>query len=98
MRRGSQGTMPGCSCPEAFVEVWDLFQAGDEAAAAQAFYRSILPINRMEGLGWGAFFHVHKEILRRRGIIHTAKVRDPVVELDAMTRQELDALINRLYG
>jgi 4-hydroxy-tetrahydrodipicolinate synthase len=98
MRRGSQGTMPGCSCPEAFVEVWHAFQAGDEAAAVTAFYRAILPINRMEGLGWGAFFHVHKEILRRRGAIRTANVRDPAVPLDAMTRQELDALIEALYG
>jgi 4-hydroxy-tetrahydrodipicolinate synthase len=98
MRRGSQGTMPGCSCPEAFVKVWNLFQDGDEAAALKTFYQTILPINRMESLGWGAFFHVHKEILRRRGVIRTAKVRDPVVALDEMTRRDLDALIDALYG
>jgi 4-hydroxy-tetrahydrodipicolinate synthase len=27
MRRGSQGTMPFCSQPEAFVEVWNRYQA-----------------------------------------------------------------------
>ncbi|MGC9348131.1 MAG: dihydrodipicolinate synthase family protein [Anaerolineae bacterium] len=98
LRRGSRGTMPGCSCPEAFVAVWDAFQAGDEARAVEIFYRRIVPINRLEGLGWGAFYHVHKEILRSRGAIATAKVRDPVVPLDEPTRQDLSALIETLYG
>jgi 4-hydroxy-tetrahydrodipicolinate synthase len=78
--------------------VWDAFQSGDEARAVEIFYRRILPINRLEGLGWGAFYHVHKEILRRRGAIETAKVSDPSVPLDEATQQELDELIERLYG
>jgi 4-hydroxy-tetrahydrodipicolinate synthase len=97
MRRGSVGTMPSCSHPEAFVEVWNRFQAGDELGAREAFYRRILPINRISGQGWGAFYHVHKEILRQRGVIRTAVVRGPVAPLDEMTRRELQAVIDELY-
>ena len=97
MRRGSAGTMPSCSHPEAFVEVWNRFQAGDERAAREAFYRRILPINRISGQGWGAFYHVHKEILRQRGVIRTAVVRGPVAPLDDLTRSELQAVIDELY-
>ena len=97
MRRGSVGTMPSCSHPEAFVEVWNRFQAGDEQGAREAFYRRILPINRISGQGWGAFYHVHKEVLRQRGVIRTAVVRGPVAPLDDMTRDELQAVIDELY-
>ncbi len=98
MRRGSQGTMPGCSTPAAFVAVWDLFQQGDDPGAQRIFYDRILPVNRLCSQGWGAFFHVHKRILQKRGVIRCAKVRDPVVPLDGWTERELDALVERLFS
>jgi dihydrodipicolinate synthase/N-acetylneuraminate lyase len=98
MRRGSVGTMPGCSHPEAFVQVWELFQGGDEAGAREAFYQRILPINRISAHGWGAFYYVHKEILRQRGAIRTAIVRGPIAPLDEQTKAELQAVIDELYG
>lgn len=98
-RRGSSGTMPGCSQPEVFVEVWNLLRAGDRAAARTLFDRAILPVNRLTGLGWGAFYQVHKEILRRRGIIRTAIVRQPAgTPLDTVAVQELQETVDRLYG
>jgi dihydrodipicolinate synthase/N-acetylneuraminate lyase len=97
MRRGSVGTMPGCSHPEAFVSLWDAFQGGDEQGAWDVFYRRILPINRISAQGWGAFYHVHKEILRQRGAIRTAIVRGPIAPLDETTRRDLQGVIDRLY-
>jgi 4-hydroxy-tetrahydrodipicolinate synthase len=97
MRRGSQGTMPFPSQPEAFVQVWDLFQRGEEAAAYEVFNRTILPLNRLADAGAGIFYTVHKELLRRRGAIRTAKVRNPAPPLDDLTRRELDQLIHDLY-
>jgi 4-hydroxy-tetrahydrodipicolinate synthase len=97
LARGSQGTMPGCSNPEAFVEVWDRYQRGDVAGAYETFYRRILPINRVAAQGWGAFYHVHKEILRQRGAIRCATVRGPVAPLDAATRRDLQTVIDALY-
>jgi 4-hydroxy-tetrahydrodipicolinate synthase len=98
MRRGSVGTMPFCSQPEAFVEVWNRFQAGDERSARAAFDRYIAPINRISAQATGAYYHVNKELLRQRGVIRTALVRRPSgPPLDAMTRRELQAVIDELY-
>ena len=97
MRRGSVGTMPGCSQPEAFVEVWDLFQSGDEHAAREVFDRKITPVNRVAGQGMDAFYHIHKEILRQRGVIRTAVVRSPTSPVDELTRRELQQVIDDLY-
>jgi len=98
MRRGSVGTMPGCSQPEAFVEAWDAFQRSDERAAREAFYRWILPVNRLANQAPGAFYNVHKEVLRQRGVIRTRKVRGPLGPLDEMTQRELQEVIDELYG
>lgn len=98
LRRGSQGTMPSCSQPEAFVEVWNRCHAGDERGAREVFDRTIAPVNRIANLGWHAFYHANKEILRRRGILRTAHVRGPIAALDEMTARELRELIDELYG
>ncbi len=99
MRRGSLGTMPYCSQPEAFVEVWRRFREGDETGARAVFDRVIAPINRIAAEAPGAHYHVHKELLRRRGVIKTAVVRRPAgPPLDEPTRRELDAAISELYG
>lgn len=97
MRLGAVGTMPSCSQPEAFVEVWNLFQSGNEPAARETFDRAIAPVNRLSSQAPAAFYHVHKEILRQRGVIRTAKVRGPVPPLEERIRRELQAVIDRLY-
>jgi dihydrodipicolinate synthase/N-acetylneuraminate lyase len=98
LRHGSQGTMPSCSQPEAFVEVWNCFQRGDEPGARAVFDRKIAPVNRIALRGWGALFHANKEILRQRGVIRSAKVRGPMEPLDEPTARELQAVIDELYG
>jgi 4-hydroxy-tetrahydrodipicolinate synthase len=97
MRRGSMGTMPFCSQPEAFVQVWKLVQSGDEETARTVFDQVIAPMNRIASQGAGIFYHVHKELLRRRGIIATAKVRSPAPSIDELTQRELQDLIRELY-
>jgi len=96
LRRGSVGTMPFCTQPEAFVGVWNLMQNGDEEAARELFNRTILPVNRIAGQGVGLFYAVHKEILRQRGVIRTATVRGPAPALDELTRRELQRVIDEL--
>lgn len=98
LRRGSQGTMPGCSNPEAFVDLWEKYRIGNEAGAIEVFYRKIEPINRVAEQGWGAFHGVHKEILRQRGAIQTSIVRGPVRPLDAKLLLDLQLVFDELYG
>jgi len=97
MRRGSQGTMPFCSQPEAFVAVWDAYHAGDEARAREVFDRIIAPVNRIAAQGNGIFYHVHKELLRHRGILATNIVRSPSPPVEPLTQRELQALLEEIY-
>lgn len=97
MRRGSVGTMPFCSQPEAFVGIWNAYQAGDERAAREIFDRTITPISRLAAQGVGIFYHVHKELLRHRGIIRTATVRSPAPAVDALTQRELQQVLDEMY-
>lgn len=97
MRRGSQGTMPFCSQPEAFVAVWNQVQAGDERAARHTFDRLIAPVNHLAAQGNGIFYHVHKTLLQYRGVIATPVVRSPAPSIDPLTERELHALLDELY-
>ena len=98
LNRGSRGTMPGCGQPEAFVEVWNLYQQNRQQAARDAFTRQILPVNRFRAMTAAPFHAVDKEVLRFRGIIRSSYVRQPTVEMDERTRQELRETLEGLYG
>ncbi len=97
LRRGSVGTMPFCTQPEAFVAIWDLCQAGDEAAAFDRFYKELVPISRLAGQSNGLFYAVHKALLVHRGIIRTATVRSPAPPVDPLIQRELQQLLDALY-
>jgi 4-hydroxy-tetrahydrodipicolinate synthase len=94
LRRGSRGTMPFCSQPEAFVGVWRLYRDGDERGARALFDRAIMPVNRLAVQGGDIFYHLHKQLLVRRGIIRSGKVRGPTVPIDAITQREIDEVID----
>jgi 4-hydroxy-tetrahydrodipicolinate synthase len=93
MRRGAVGTMPFCSQPASFVEVWNFFQGGDEAAARRVFDGAIMAVNRLGQQGGDLFYHLHKQLLVRQGIIRTAFVRSPTIRIDQTTQREIDALL-----
>ncbi|MCR8724670.1 dihydrodipicolinate synthase family protein [Frigidibacter sp. ROC022] len=93
MRRGSQGTMPYCSEPASFVEVWNRFRAGDAAGARELFDRRIMGLNRLAAQGPDTQHHLHKQFLVRQGIIRTAHVRSPTEPMDKVTQGEIDELL-----
>ena len=96
LRRGSVGTMPFPTQLPAFVAVWDRFQAGDLSGARDVFERDILPLLRVSSTGVRLGHLVHKEVLRRQGVIKCAKVRAPADPLDDWTKRELDEVLDRL--
>lgn len=97
MARGSLGTMPFCTQPEAFVAIWNHMRAGEVAAARSVFDTYLMPIGRIAGQGAGLFYPVHKEILRVRGVIRTNIVRRPASAMDKQTLQELHTILAQLY-
>ena len=94
LARGSSGMMTGYPYPEVIAETLALFHAGD-VAGADALWDHVMPLTAMDarpGLMWA----VRKEILKRRGLIDHATVRDPAPAIDAATRDEIGQLIDRL--
>jgi len=96
MRRGSQGTMPWPSQPHELVEIWNRVRSGDEKEAEELFYRTLLPIGRLAVGGMNGALYVQKEILRRKGIIKSSRVRGPTSPLDPDMAADLDAACARL--
>lgn len=91
LEAGSDGTMTGFALPEILVEIVEAHVNG-EAERARRLFEAALPLLVFEaqpvvGLG------IRKEILRRRGAISTAIVRQVAPSLDARTREALDALL-----
>ena len=72
------------------------FQAGDLDGARDVFDREILPLLRVSSTGVRLGHLVHKEVLRRQGVIKCAKVRAPADLLDDQTKRELDEVLDRL--
>lgn len=94
LRAGSSGQMTGFPYPEILVDIWRSFAAGDEAKAADLYYR-YLPLMLLDGQS-GTGVAARKEILVRRGWIRTATVRQPGAALDARAKADLHALLDHL--
>jgi 4-hydroxy-tetrahydrodipicolinate synthase len=98
MRRGAKGTMPFCSQPKAFVETWNRFNSGDERGARKVFDENIMAVNRLGAQGGDLFYHLHKQLLVRLGVIRTAVVRSPTITVDPVSQREIDELIEQLVA
>ena len=97
LHRGAAGTMPFCSQPAAFVKVWDRFNRGDEPGAWKCFERAIMPVNHLGALGGDVFYHLHKRMLVRQGVLRDAAVRGPTTRVDPTTENEIETLLVRLF-
>lgn len=79
--------MTGFSYPEVLVAIYKAYRGGDEAKAAELFYRAC-PILRYE-FQPGVGLAIRKEVYRQRGAIRSAFVRHPGAQIDAQLRVEL---------
>ena len=93
MQRGAHGFMPATEAVDVHVQVWDAWQAGDEAKARH-IYGQLLPlINLILSMG----LPVCKTLLMRRGVFSSAAMRTPGTPLlDAGDERELDAILETL--
>jgi 4-hydroxy-tetrahydrodipicolinate synthase len=88
---GAAGAMTGFAFPAILVQIVSLFRAGKVDEAADVFYRKV-PLMRFEfqeGIGMA----IRKEVLRRRGAIMHAGVRQPGGALDQPTKDALDRVM-----
>lgn len=87
LARGSSGTTPACGFVDVDVQIYNLATSG-KTEEARALFKQLLPMkNLQETLGL-AFA---KEVLVRRGVFKTAKLRGVTgTTLDSMDEQDLD--------
>ena len=94
LHRGADGAMTGFAYPEMLTEVVSL-HANAETEHAEDLYDAYLPLVRYEQQpGYG--LAVRKEVLRRRGAVTCALIRDPGPALSRKGHEELDHLTERL--
>lgn len=88
---GATGAMTGFAFPEILARIMQHWNAGEQDAAADVFYRAV-PLMRFEfqeGIGMA----IRKEVLRRRGALASAATRAPAGSLDTPTRLALDRVL-----
>lgn len=94
LARGADGAMTGFAYPEMLVAVVTLFHAG-ETDKAEDVFDAYLPLIRHEQQpGFG--LALRKEVLHRRGVIASPKVRAPGPTLNPVDQEELTRLIERV--
>ncbi|MDP8924985.1 MAG: dihydrodipicolinate synthase family protein [Chloroflexota bacterium] len=94
LRRGADGAMTGFPYPQALLQVYRAMKVGDEDAA-EATFRRWLPLLVSCGLP-GVGLAVMKEVLRRRGLIRHAGLRQPGPVLDEVALRELERVLPSL--
>lgn len=94
MGRGIDGPMAGFSHPEMLSGVYRLFKEGQVEAAHELFDIYLPLLSHENQSQWGVA--VRKEVLRRRGAIACAAMRQPGPRLTAVDMAEIDLLLNRL--
>jgi 4-hydroxy-tetrahydrodipicolinate synthase len=91
LEAGADGVMTGFGFPETLARIVGEHRAGNREEARQIF-DAALPLMVFEGQP-GVAAGVRKEILRRRGAIRHAVVRQPAPALDGTTLAALDVLL-----
>lgn len=91
---GSAGAMTGFAVSELLVEIVSAYRQGDRTHAAEAYQRA-LPLMVFEAQP-GAGVALRKEILRRRGAIAHATVRQPAPIPDRFALALLEDLLESL--
>ena len=94
LEAGSIGTMTGFALPDVLVRIVSAYRRGDVEAAYRAFEEA-LPVIVFEAQP-GAGVGLRKEILRRRGAIAHATVRQPAPAANPTLLASLETLLQRL--
>ena len=94
LQRGAVGIMTGFAYPEVLLEIWQKFTSGDRDGAARVFdhYCPLLRYEFQPKLGLAFRKHVYQ----RKGIFASDHIRPPGLTLDSLSRQELEATIDRV--
>jgi len=91
MGQGSDGTMPGASYTEVYVQIWDAWQAGDRQKARDIFTH-LLPLINLDELAAQGYQYM----LYRRGVFRTPISRGVRSKLTPALVAEIDYAFGQL--
>ena len=94
LARGADGAMTGFAYPEMLVAVVALHRAGEYDKAEDVFDAYLPYIRHEQQPGFG--LALRKEMLHRRGVMASPRVRAPGPTMSATDHKELDRLISRI--
>ena len=89
---GGKGVMPGFSCCELYVELYERYRSGD-VEGAKALHSRLAPYFIRWNTSIERVIAIEKEILRRRNMIETVYCRHPGYELKAEDLAEVDRFL-----
>jgi 4-hydroxy-tetrahydrodipicolinate synthase len=93
LEAGGKGVMPGCSFSEVYVQIYQRWQQGEQAAA-QELHQQLLPWIQRWMTHCEYIIQVEKTILQRRGIIASDYCRHPGWSLTEQDRLMIDSFIS----
>lgn len=94
LERGADGTMTGFAFSEILLAVYTAHRSGDAERAAHIFDH-YLPLIRFENQPI-INLAIRKSLLKRRGAIAHATLRQPYAAIDAGTEAEIDRVLRRV--
>lgn len=92
LRRGAAGVQPGCSFSELYVELWRLWERGDEPSAL-ALHGRMLPYLSYWMQSVELIVAAEKLVSYRRGVVRTPVCRSPAHALDEVEVALVDAFL-----
>ncbi|MCZ2077677.1 MAG: dihydrodipicolinate synthase family protein [Bryobacterales bacterium] len=79
---GATAMMPGAAALEAYVRIYNLYKQGQQEQAKALFYR-LVPYLTFALQHLELAISIEKQVLMRRGVISSDRMRPPTLELDA---------------
>ena len=94
LAQGITGTMPGCSLPGLYHDLWQLHSSGRQAECWELFTRA-LPLLSFQLGSLDLYVTVQKTLLTRIGVLSSARLRRPGVTMTPGQIEWLDFLMER---
>ena len=92
--RGVDGAFTAFAWPEALIKLQELFEAGKRDDAEDVFDAYLPLMRHQQQLIIGPA--VHKQLLKVRGVIRSARLREPARMLDATEEADIEKLVRRM--
>jgi 4-hydroxy-tetrahydrodipicolinate synthase len=90
---GASAMMPGAACLEIYVRIFELYQQGKKAEA-EALFQRLVPYLAFALQHLELAIHIEKRVMKKRGLLPNARMRQPTISFDPIYEQQIDRLVD----